>query len=109
MIINKEINNQLYDELFGHYSDTQLAVFGLWLGNNDHIYTRFKQLAHQIRDSGRPHYSSKMLVNVLRWETDLIDSEEEFKVDDKYQALLGRMLEWEDNSFIGFFKRRVRK
>jgi hypothetical protein len=76
--------------------------------DNPDIYVRFVTLAKQIKSTGREYYSSKMIVNVIRWETDLREKHSVFKINDKYQSLLGRILEWHDPCFRGFFRKRIR-
>lgn len=94
-------------ELFGHYSDRQLAKFKVYHTENPHIYKRFRELAEEMRKTGRGYYSSKMLINVIRWETDLRGGDE-FKINDKYQSLYGRLLAFNEPTFEEFFQFRKR-
>lgn len=49
-----------------------------------------------------------MLINVIRWETELTGNDE-FKINDKYQSFYGRLLVYNDPSFDGFFQFRERE
>ena len=96
------------NELFGHYSDATLRQFKEFHEGNPHVYQRFRELAHQMKRSGRPRYSSKMIINVLRWEEDLKTTGDEFKINDRFQSIYGRLLIWHEPEFDGFFELRVR-
>lgn len=94
--------------LLNHYSDKLLRDFWTYHETNPHIYERFVELAMRMRSSGRKYYSSKMIITVIRWETDLIGKGDEFKINDRFQSLYGRLLAIECAEFEDFFRFRVR-
>ena len=57
------------------------AGFFHWLNSNKHIYRAFSNKALAMARTGRPRYSARTLVEVLRWDTDLADTSTTFKID----------------------------
>lgn len=97
-----------YGAYFGHYDPKTLADFKKFHAANPHVYDRFKELAFEMKETGRKKYSSKMIINVLRWESDLKTTDKEFKINDKFQSIYGRLLVWNHPEFDGFFEFRTR-
>lgn len=95
------------NELFSHYSEKTKEDFKKYHKENPHIYKRFVELAYQMKRTGRKYYSSKMLINIIRWETDLKGGDE-FKINDKYQSFYGRLLAYQKPEFLEFFQFRQR-
>jgi len=94
--------------LLSHYTPKLLKDFLRYHRANPHIYERFVDLAMRMKKSGRKYYSSKMIINVIRWETDLVAAGDEFKINDRFQSLYGRLLAIERAEFEDFFRFRVR-
>ena len=95
-------------ELFGHYPKKTIQGFVDFHRANPHVYEEFKRLAFKMRTSGRKKYSSKMIINVIRWNIDLTTTGDEFKINDRYQSLYGRYLILHHPEFEDFFELRVR-
>ncbi len=102
---NDDQKRELY---FSHYSKETLDQFKKFHYNNPHIYEEFKKLAYKMKSTGRKKYSSKMIINVLRWETDLKSDGDEFKINDRFQSIYGRLLAYQDPAFEEFFEFRIR-
>lgn len=96
------------DEYFSHYKPETLDKFKVFHFENPHVYERFKKLAFDMKSSGRKKYSSKMIINVIRWENDLVTTGEDFKINDAYQSIYGRLLAYHHPEFEDFFEFRIR-
>ena len=96
------------EEYFGHYKEATLKAFKKFHVENPHVYTRFKELAYQMKNTGRKKYSSKLIINVMRWEHDLKTNSKPFRINDRFQSLYGRLLAYHDPTFDSFFEFRVR-
>ena len=99
---------QLSEDLFSHYSKETLAKFKEFHAANPHIYEEFKKLAFQMKQTGRRRYSSKMIINVLRWNMDLQTVGDEFRINDRFQSIYGRLLIYQYPEFKDFFELRKR-
>lgn len=88
---------------FGSYP----AGFWHWLRQNRHIYEVFERMALQMAQSGRARYSARTIVEVMRWNTDLEDSDQQFKINDHYTPGMARyFMERYGRQFPGFFQIR---
>lgn len=96
-------------ELFQHYPKKLLEEFKVFHKNNPDIYEEFGRLAHRMKTTGRKKYSSKMIINVLRWERDLRTTGDVFKINDKFQSIYGRLFVYHNPEFKDFFEFRVRE
>ena len=66
------------------------------------------KLANDIRNAGHTRYSAWAIVQVMRWHSDL-EQTESFKINNNYISLLVRDLVELDPSFEGFFLTRQTK
>lgn len=97
------------DDLFSHYPRTLLEQFKKYHEQNPHVYEEFGRLAYQMKKTGRRKYSSKMIINVLRWNMDLRTEGDVFKINDKFQSIYGRLFVYHNPDFEDFFEFRIRK
>lgn len=97
-----------WKELFGHYPADTLRKFKAYHQENPLVFKHFKRLAFEAIGAGRQYYSSKMVINILRWETE-VRGYGDFKINDKYQSLYGRLFIYEFPEFKNLFQIRIRK
>lgn len=98
-----EEREKLWQRLFGTTSPALMKTFKDFHRFNPHVFEAFKAKAIAARNAGHAHYSAWIIVNVLRWESDLKTTGTEFKISNDAIALLARLLIWHDPSFEGFF------
>lgn len=81
--------------------------FWHWLRHNEHVYKAFKVKALSMALTGREHYSARCICEVIRWETEIQDSEVEWKLNNNYIPGMARlwMREYGDR-FSKFFRLR---
>lgn len=96
-------------DLFKHYKPSTKKAFKKFHEENPHVYKRFKEMAYQMKATGRKKYSSKLIINAMRWEYDLKTNSKPFKINDRFQSLYGRLLAFHDPEFLDFFEFRERK
>ncbi len=102
-------SNDRVREFFSHYDPKTLREFKVYHAENPHVYEEFKALAFEIRRTGRTKYSSKTIICVLRYRQDLRTTGNEFKINDKFQSIYGRLLAYYHPEFEDFFEFRVRE
>ena len=89
--------------------DTELVKrYRNWLSGNTQAFPLFEKLANDIRNAGHTRYSAWSIAAVMRWHSDL-EQTESFKINNDYIALLVRDLVEIDPSFKGFFLTRQTK
>ena len=81
--------------------------FWRWLRTNKHVYRAFKIYAFRMAMKGRTRYGAKTIVEVLRYETDLKDTEKTFKLNNNYTSGMARLFMSEyGQKYPGFFRLR---
>ncbi len=81
--------------------------FWHWLRKNAPVYSAFERMALEMAMSGRKHYGAKSIVEVLRYETDVRDSEVTFKLNNSYTSGMARLwMETYGERFPQFFQLR---
>ncbi len=73
---------------------------------NPHVFDAFYEAAKLIKASGRKKYGARTIIETIRWRQDLVTVSNDFKINDHYSCLYGRLVSAWDNSFEGFFNKR---
>lgn len=93
------------NDLFGHYPRRILDPFKQYHSENPHIFRRFKELSMQMRNTQKKRYGARTIIEVIRWETDLRGNDQ-FKINNNYNALYARLMIYHYPEFEGFFELR---
>lgn len=81
--------------------------FWHWLPKNRHIRDAFDRKALAMARSGRDHYSARCIVEHIRYETDLADSETLFKINNNFVPGLARLfMQTHGSTYPRFFHLR---
>jgi len=89
------------------FDDKYPDGFFRWLQANARIYTEFERRALCMARAGRKHYSARTIVEAIRWNTDLQDSDSIFKINGNYVPGMARLfMETHDEQYPGFFQLR---
>ena len=89
--------------------DDYSACFQKWIQDNWPIYLRFERLAFVAVQRKFKHYSSKTIVDHLRWNSDMREQNSEFKINNSRTPDLARLFEAMNPNHVGFFRSRIRK
>jgi len=81
------------------------AGFFRWLSNNRPIYEAFSVKARAMAQH-RKHYSARAIIHVIRYETDLRDSEGTLKINNNWSPGMARLFMRQNPEYEGFFKCR---
>lgn len=84
------------------------GFFG-WLRQNRHVYEAFERLALSMWRRGRKRYSARTIVEVIRWNTDLADTDTTFKINDHYTPGMARLFLDDHPMCAGMFELRERE
>lgn len=77
---------------------------------NPWVYDRLRDMALQLKNSGRSTYGIAALFEVLRYEYALKTvSDDGLKLNNNYRALYARKLAQEEAALRDFFKMRIRR
>lgn len=82
-------------------------AFRLWIEQNMEVWHAFKAKALQMKATGRKKYSAKTIVEIIRWERDLGNPGDEFRINNDYAAYLARAMADKVPGFEDFFEFRT--
>jgi hypothetical protein len=71
------------------------------------IYDLFKKYAYQLKGAGRERFSSRAIIERIRWDMNIEWTSTEFKIKDHIIPCYARLLMDQDPGFVGFFARRI--
>ena len=73
------------------FTDEYPNGFWRWLDKNYQIYKTFERMAMEMARTGRTRYSARTIVERLRWDTDIQDTEKTLKINDHFTPGLARL------------------
>jgi hypothetical protein len=95
--------DELYNRLFSDVSKELLAKFKEFNEQNPKIYDLFKRFAMEAKQAGRTRFSHWMIINRIRWYTNVETTGDDFKISNDFIAIYARLLVWQMPEFEGFF------
>lgn len=78
----------------------------LYHEQNPHIYDLFEKFAMQAIISGKKHLGAKMIVERIRWYTDVEAKNDQFKINNNMTPFYARLFEENRPQYKGFFRKR---
>ncbi len=94
-------------ELFEHYPKKVLDRFKKFHAENPQVFREIKKLAFQMKSTGRKKYSIEVIINVLRWHTDLKTTGDVFELNNDFKSIYARLLVFHNPEMKDFFEFRV--
>lgn len=94
--------------VFANIDKNLLKRFKAYHLKHPEIYLQFREMALQIRNTGKTKYSAWTIINVIRWNYDLMN-DEVFKINNDFIALYARLFIHHNPHFEGFFELRTMK
>lgn len=95
-----------------HFTDhptykARLAQFEAFDAKHPEVFELFQSKATELLERGIKHYSSRALLEVLRWHF-TVNAERDggFKINNNFAAFYARKLMEHDATFAGFFELR---
>jgi hypothetical protein len=85
------------------YPKQKLRRFLDFHKSNKEVYSRFKELAFEMREAGRTKFSARTIVEILRWNHNLKTSGKDFKISNEYSPLYARLFIHQFPEFKNFF------
>ena len=76
---------------------------------NPAVYEMFKRFTFEAIRAGKAHLSAAMVVKRIRWETNVVTTGDQFKINDQYTPHYSRLFMEDFPEHDGFFfTRRLR-
>ena len=73
---------------------------------NPEVYEMFKRFTFQAINRGHKNLSSEMIVNRIRWETDVMTTDKDYKINNDYKPFYSRLFMAEHMQYENFFRKR---
>ena len=86
MLENAENRNHI-----GQINDGYPDGFFHWLPKNRKVYREFERRSLQMARTGRKRYSARTIIEIMRWDSDIADSEKTFKINDHSTPGMARL------------------
>ena len=75
-----------------------------WHNENPHVYDLFEQFTFEAINKGHKKLSAWLIINRVRWETDVVTTGNEFKISNDYIAFYSRLFMSKHPQYEGFFR-----
>lgn len=87
--------------------DKYPAGFWKWFMENRDVYREFERRALMMARTKRKRYSARTIVETIRWDTDINDSDTMFKINDHFTPGMARLwMKTHGEQFPKFFELR---
>ncbi len=86
-----------------------MKPFSIYDQENPSIWEAFKKFTLQAIASGKKNYSSKSIIERIRWETEITAKEDAFKINNNYTSDYSRKFMEAFPDYKGFFRTRTVK
>lgn len=91
------LNPDLYDKFIRYHAE------------NPNVYERFEDVALQTAATGFHKYSSKTILEVIRWHVSIETRDADFKINNNFTAYYARLFMQNHPELPGFFETRKRQ
>lgn len=76
----------------------------IWHRENPAFFELFEQFTKEAIRAGHTQLSGWLIINRVRWETDVVTTGDKYKISNNYVALFARLFMIKYPEYIGFFK-----
>ena len=91
------VKKDLVDKFIGFHKD------------NPDVFELFYEKTMKVKETGRSSYSAWVIANLIRWEIDSTNTDDEFKINNNFIGLYARLLMSRVPELKGFFNIRKTK
>lgn len=75
----------------------------IWHRENPAFFELFEQFTKEAIRAGHTQLSGWLIINRVRWETDVVTTGDKYKISNNYVALFARLFMIKYPEYIGFF------
>ena len=80
--------------------------FKTFHSKNPEVYELFKTFTFRAINAGHIRLSSEMIINRIRWETSVVTSDKDYKINNDYKPFYARLFMEEHQTYGNFFNTR---
>ena len=105
-----KVSTLLNHALFEHVSEERVRDFWAFHLLNPNLFSEFRHFSLQLKQAGRSKCSARFIFERIRWERAITTKGSDFKINNNFVPLYGRLLVAKDPTAFGsFFEFRVRQ
>lgn len=93
-------------EIFKGLNQELVRDFFQFHDQNPDVLVLFRRFTKEMHNTGRSRYSSKAIMERIRWHYDIAVRGSDFKINNNYTAMYPRLLVMEDTNWMSFFSLR---
>jgi hypothetical protein len=86
--VDPYIDHELFDDIAPHIKEQ----FKQYHKDNPHVFDLFLNYGRQLLKANRKHYSSRIIIERIRWHLNVETTGDEFKINNNYCSCYGRLL-----------------
>lgn len=83
-----------------------IEEFELYHAQNPHVYQLFERFTFDAIRSGRKYFSARAIIERIRWQTQIEDNNDQFKISDHPMPFYARLFERNHPEHKGFFRKK---
>ena len=80
-----------------------------WHEKNPNVYWLFKRFTFEAIEKGHEHLSPWLIINRIRWETEVATTGQDFKISNNFIAYYSRKFMEDYPEYDGFFRTKPMK
>jgi hypothetical protein len=94
------------DEALKEYPPESRKLFRKYNLERPELYPMFERYALEMRSGGRTHYGAQGIVERMRWDFSMKYPDVDFKINNNFRTMLGRIVMHRHPELLGFFEKR---
>ena len=113
---NKKLQSVFEQEFGMEFTPSQISSvnsiknserkFRIFHEANPEVYELFKKFTFQAMSRGHKHLSAEMIINRIRWETKVVTTDKDYKINNDYKPFYSRLFIVEHPQHKDFFRLR---
>jgi len=107
---NKKLQSVFEQEFGMEFNPTRPSAseqkFRIFHETNPEVYELFKKFTFQAMSRGHKHLSAEMIINRIRWETKVVTTDKDYKINNDYKPFYSRLFIVEHPQHKDFFRLR---
>jgi hypothetical protein len=86
--------------------DKVIEDFKTFHKENPEVYKLFSRFAYEAINKGHTRLSAEMIINRIRWETSVVTTDKDYKINNDYKPFYSRMFMVQNPKYNLFFHKR---
>ena len=107
---NKKLQSAFEQQFGMEFNSTGVSAseqkFRIFHEDNPEVYELFKRFTFEAMNRGHQQLSAEMIINRIRWETKVVTTDADYKINNDYKPFYSRLFIVEHPQHKDFFRLR---